>query len=96
MEIKNVKINTAVRDMLEQKYNFERSQAEGIAIAIESTIAFQDTSELATKKDITESKSELIKTMSDMHISTIKWVAGLLIAQTALILGFAGKLTGKW
>lgn len=92
MEIKNVKLNTAVRDMLEQKYNFERSQAEGIAIAIESTIAFQDTSKLATKEDIANLKAD----MTNMHITTIKWSIGLLIGQTLFILGLLGKLTGKW
>jgi len=92
MEIKNVKLNTAVRDMLEQKYNFERSQAEGIAIAIESTIAFQDTSKLATKEDIANLKND----MANMHIATIKWFVGLLVGQAVFILGFVGKLTGKW
>lgn len=85
----------ALRNMIAGD-NIDYNAAERIAIAINAAAGVPDISHLATKEDLKDLKIELYQKMSDLHISTIKWFVSIMIAQTTVMIGLVGKITGKW
>ncbi|NGZ27290.1 MAG: hypothetical protein G8345_10440 [Magnetococcales bacterium] len=61
---------------------FDEKQAKGMAVAIREAQT-NNLDELATKRDLAEVKRDLAEVKADM----IKWVAGMFIAHSALIVG---------
>ncbi|GHT97164.1 hypothetical protein AGMMS49545_23700 [Betaproteobacteria bacterium] len=65
-----------------------KDAAESINKAIDNRYAIHS-KELATRGDIEQVRAEVEKTKNDI----IKWVIGLFIAQTALLMTIVSKLT---
>ncbi len=68
---------------------YSRLKSTGLSEESAKEIAevFQETIEekLATKNDLELVKNELIKEIAESKADTIRWVAGMLVAQAALI-----------
>ncbi|MGN7612627.1 DUF1640 domain-containing protein [Magnetococcales bacterium HHB-1] len=68
-----------------KKSGFSEEQAEALTdVILESYQARLN--ELATKQDLAECKSEIKTELSETKLEMVKWVSGLLLAQTALII----------
>ena len=64
----------------------EAGAEEGLAEAIVEGLTAADTSELATKADLAEVKSELKTEIAEVKSDILKWMFGAIIAQTGIIL----------
>lgn len=60
---------------------FTEQQAEMQAEALKEILG----TELATKKDLVEVKASLEKDIRETKVDIIKWVAGMLVAQAAIV-----------
>ncbi len=64
----------------------EAGADESLAEAIVEGLTAADTSELATKADVAEVKTELKAEIAEVKSEILKWMFGAIIAQTAIIL----------
>ncbi|MFI3272693.1 MAG: hypothetical protein R3Y11_11435 [Pseudomonadota bacterium] len=71
-----------------QNSGFSQEQADAMAQvqhkAMQEMVA---TRELATKADLERTKNELMERIAESKHETLKWLMGMLLAQTALLIG---------
>ncbi|MGM0678200.1 MAG: DUF1640 domain-containing protein [Pseudomonadota bacterium] len=65
-----------------EKAGFDEKQAEAVALAFKNA---QREAEVATKEDIALVRSEVREMEHRLKADLIKWMAGLLLAQAALV-----------
>ena len=65
------------------------AQAKAEAEAIASIL---DTADVATKRDLKELEAVLRRDMAELKVDLLKWVVGLLLGQTALLLAVLPRL----
>lgn len=80
-----------------EKSGFTREQAEAMANAnAEALRDMGEARELATKKDLAISlattKADLEKSISETKHELLKWLIGMMVAQTALLAGIIALL----
>lgn len=71
-----------------RKASLEDSAAKEIASVFKETVEDQ----LATKADLERVKMELESSIAQSKAETVKWVAGMLVAQAAIIAGLVKLL----
>jgi len=75
----------------------ERLKAAGVSDAqakaeAEVFAEVLNTADVATKRDLTEMESVLRRDMAELKVDLLKWVVGLLLGQTALLLTVLPRL----
>lgn len=75
----------------------ERLKAAGVSDAqakaeAEAFAEVLNTADVATKRDLKEMESTLRRDMAELKVDLLKWVVGLLLGQTALLLTVLPRL----
>ena len=73
-----------------EKAGFTRSQVEGLARLLDKQLASKDDLRVGLaelRQEMAGLRGDLRQEMASFKIDTIKWVAGIALGQTALIVG---------
>jgi hypothetical protein len=66
-----------------RKAGFDEKQAEALIAVVQEASAL-DLSHLATKNDLTVTKSDLLRAIAESNKDTLKWVIGMIMGSTLI------------